>query len=393
MQATDPGTTEQMIRRAAGGFEDRYGAAPQLVGRAPGRVNLIGEHVDYAGGACLPIALRHAAYAAAARRDDDRVRVSTGTGEAPWTGTLEEIAAGRVEGWVAYTAGVLWALRAEGYDVPGIDLHLESTVPLGAGLSSSAAVECAVAVAVCGLTGVALDGEQRHRLVEACIRAETEVAKAPTGGLDQSAAMLATEDHALLVDFGSHADRSVPFDPAAHGLGLLVIDTRVSHAHSEGGYGSRRAEAEEAARRLGVEVLGQVTDLEEALAALEAPLRPRVRHVVTEIARTHDFARALEAGAWDRLGGLMDASHASLRDDYEVSCAELDVAVAAARAAGAVGARMTGGGFGGSAVALVPADGADMVAEAVTGAFAEHGWDEPAYLRAEAGPGADVLTG
>ncbi|HEY6935002.1 MAG TPA: galactokinase [Marmoricola sp.] len=392
MRATDPLTPVQMRRRTSAAFTRRYEADPDVVGLAPGRVNLIGEHVDYSGGVCLPIALRHATYAAVRRRDDDRVRLGSATETTPWEGDLGDLAPGQVEGWVGYAGGVLWALREAGFEVPGLDLHLESTVPIGAGLSSSAAVECAVAVAVLGLGGTALDHETRHRLVDVCVRAETEVAKAPTGGLDQSAAMLGEADHALLVDFGDGSTRQVPFAPAEHGLALLVMDTRVSHAHSEGGYGSRREEAEEAARQLGLPALGRVSDLDDALARVDASLRPRVRHVVTEVARTREFADALASDEWQRLGPLMDASHASLRDDYEVSCRELDVAVEAARGAGALGARMTGGGFGGSAIALVPVDRLDAVAAAVSGSFGEHGWREPAYLVAEAGPGAALVT-
>ncbi|HEU4568384.1 MAG TPA: galactokinase [Marmoricola sp.] len=390
MRTTDPGTREQMGRAAAEAFERRWQGPPEVVGTAPGRVNLIGEHVDYAGGVCLPIALRHATYAAARRRDDGLVRMSSGLEERTWEGRLVDIAPGRVEGWPAYAGGVLWALREEGYDVPALDLHVESTVPLGAGLSSSAAIECSVAAAVMGLTGIELDDATQRHLVQACMRAESEVAGAPTGGLDQSAAVLGREASALLVDFGRHTTRLVPFDPASRGLAVLVIDTRVSHAHSTGDYGSRREESEEAARQLGVAALGQVTDVEDA-ARVDAPLRPRVRHMVTENARTRAFAGALDAGDWEALGPLMDASHASLRDDYEVSCEELDVAVDAARAAGAVGARMTGGGFGGSAIALAPDGELDAVAETVTGAFVERGWREPTYLVAEAGPGAAVL--
>jgi len=391
VRTTDPGSPDQMGRRAAEAFAQRWDASPELVGAAPGRVNLIGEHVDYAGGVCLPIALRHATYAAVRRRDDGLVRMSSGAEDEAWEGRLDDIAPGRVEGWVAYAGGVLWALRQEGYDVPAVDVHVESSVPLGAGLSSSAALECSVAAALMGLTGVVLDEETRARLVDVCIRAETEVAKAPTGGLDQSAALLARESEALLVDFGRDTTRLVPFDPASRGLALLVIDTRVSHTHSTGGYGSRREEADEAARQLGIARLGEVPGL-DGLGRVDEPLRPRVRHQVTENQRTRAFATALEAGDWDALGPLMDASHASLRDDYEVSCEELDVACESARAAGAIGARMTGGGFGGSAIALVPDDSLDAVAAAVTDAFVSHEWREPSYLVAEAGPAAAVLT-
>ncbi len=341
-------------------------------------MNLIGEHVDYNGGRCLPMALTECTRARVTRRDDRRVRVSSGS--RAWEGTPEQLAT--ADPWARYVTGVLLALEV----TCGLEVAISSDVPIGAGLSSSAALECSVAVAVDDLLAL---GRTRGQLVEACVRAEQEYVGAPTGGLDQAISIHATTGHALLVDFATAHHEQVPFDPAAHGLALLVIDTRVSHELTDSGYGSRRDEAAAAATRLGVAHLGEVADPAD-VERLPDPLRRRARHVVTEIARVDGFVRALKADDWPPLGALMDASHASLRDDYEVSCAELDLAVTLARESGATGARMTGGGFGGSAIALVPLERVDAVRAAVSTAFAARGWHEPGFLVADPGPGAHV---
>jgi galactokinase len=361
------------------GFRVAFDREPAAVGRAPGRVNLVGEHVDHNGGLCLPIALEHATWAAVAPRADDLVRVvSVEAGR--WEGT--GLGPGEVDGWAAYVAGTVWALRQDGVDVPGVDIHVASTVPLGAGLSSSAALECSVAVALAPHV-------DRDRLVAACIRAETEVAGAPTGGLDQSAALHATAGHALLLDFSDGDRAQVSFDPVGHGLELLVVDTRVSHTLTDGSYGDRRAECDAAAAALGTPLREATTDSVEGLS--DDVLRRRARHVVTEIARVEEAVAMLRADDWPALGHLMDASHDSLRDDFEVSCLELDTAVTAARDAGSLGARMTGGGFGGSAIALVPADRVQAVCEAVTTAADERDLTQPAYHLARPGGGATAL--
>ena len=344
-----------------------------LTGVAPGRVNLIGEHVDYNGGRCLPMALTQATRARVSLREDDRLELTSGARS--WSGRVGD----QPDGWAAYVGGVLLALGVE----EGLDIEISSDVPVGAGLSSSAALECSVAVGVDRLLGL---GRSREELVEASIRAESEYVGAPTGGLDQTIAMFAEPGQALLLDFATGSREQVPFDPAAHGLALLVIDTRVSHELTDGGYGSRRDQAWDAARRLGVAHIAEAD--EAAIATLPAELVPRARHVVSEVARVDAFVEALRSGNWAAVGPLMDASHASLRDDYEVSCAELDVAVVTAREAGAAGARMTGGGFGGSAIALVPTERVEAVRRAVTAAFAAQGWGAPAYLDAEPGGGA-----
>jgi len=277
---------------------------------------------------------------------------------------------------------VLWALREDGLDLQGVELAIDSTVPLSAGLSSSAAVECAVAAAVCGLLGADLSHERRQRLVQACIRAESEVAGAPTGGMDQTVALLAEPGAALLIDFLDHTTTAAPLRLEPAGLEILVIDTRVSHALVDGGYASRRADCESACEALGVPSLRQAT-----LAGVErlsdARIRRRARHVVTEIDRVARGVEAIGREDWPALGDLFVASHASMRDDFEISCPELDIAVEAAAGSGAIGARMTGGGFGGSAVALVPTDDLDTVMAAVDQAFDAQGFRRAAFLLAE----------
>jgi galactokinase len=377
--------------RAGDLFRTSFTTDPDGVWAAPGRVNLIGEHVDYNGGLCLPIALPHRTFAAVRRREDDVVRMvsSLAPGDV-WTGTLAGIAPGLVDSWPAYAGGPAWSLAQDGHVLGGFDLAIDSCVPLGAGLSSSAAVECAVALALDELFGLGLAaaGDPGRKMLAAmCVRAENEVAGAPTGGMDQAAALRATAGHALLLDTLNHSAAQVPFALAEAGLELLVIDTRAEHALVDGQYAARRAACHAAADRLGVGTLREVTDLDAALAALPDPVEQRrVRHVVTEIARVEQFAALVRDGRLREVGPLMDDSHESLRVEYEVSCEELDGAVAAARVAGALGARMTGGGFGGSAIALIEAGSAPAVAGAVAAAFRDRGWPEPGFLIAVAGP-------
>ena len=395
-QILHPWSSDEGAGRATALFERAFGGAPDGVWAAPGRVNLIGEHVDYNAGLCLPMALPHRTFVALRRRDDDRIRlVSALHPDEIWEGSVADMAPGRVSGFVAYAGGPVWALRQDGFDLGGFDMADASCVPSGAGLSSSAAIESSVAVALDEVFGLGLAGDDagRARLAAACVRAENEVAGAPTGGMDQAAALRSRAGHALLLDASDSSVRLVPFDLAAAGLSLLVIDTRAPHALVDGQYAARREACHAAAARLGVASLREVTDLEAALAALSDPIeRKRVRHVVTEIARVRDFVDLVQAGRVREVGPLLDASHESLRDDYEVSCDELDVAVTAARKAGALGARMTGGGFGGSAIALIEAGSADAVAEAVRDAFAAHGMGEPAFLTAIASAPAGAVS-
>jgi len=407
----DAATPDEGAVQAANLFRDAYGYEPRGVWSAPGRVNIIGEHVDYNGGPCLPIALPHRAFVALSPRSDRTVRlVSTQTREAIDVLDLDVIGPKGTPGevanhWTAYLAGVAWALEQAGYGpLPGFDAALWSCVPLGGGLSSSAALECATAVALDEVCGLGLAGslenpndEGRKVLVEAAQAAENQIAGANTGGLDQTASLRCRQGHALALDCRDMSTRQVPFDLSAVGLELLVIDTRAKHSLADGQYGSRRADCEESARILGVGQLVEVEDLDEASAALgDDRLVARTRHVVSEIARTRAFIELLDEGPLEgtRLavaGALMNDSHDSLRDDYEVSCEELDVAVEAARAAGAHGARMTGGGFGGSAIALVSADAVLDIAQAVARAYETRGWETPHFIRALPGAPAGRL--
>ena len=389
VEAGDPQLLTASVRAA---FADRYGEPPTTVGRAPGRVNLIGEHTDYNAGLVLPVALAHATYAAARPRADELVRVASAQQDDVWEGTLGQLGPRAVEGWAGYAAGMVWALREAGHDVPGVDLLVDSRVPVGAGLSSSAALECSVGIALLDLLGVELTGpstdQVRQTLVDAAIRAETEVVGAPTGGMDQTVAVLGREGAALLIDFDSHESTPVPLDLAGHTL--LVTDTRVSHAHADGGYASRRADCEAAAAALGVVSLRAATpDAVEALT--DDRIRRRARHIVSEIRRVTETVAALDRGDWEEVGRLFDDSHRSMRDDFEISCPELDTAVAVAVQAGAVAARMTGGGFGGSSVAVVPDERVEAVMRAVDAAFVLEGFRSPVHLRAVPSAGATVV--
>jgi galactokinase len=390
MPFIEPGDPTALADEARTAFARWWDREPAVVARAPGRVNLIGEHTDYNRGLVLPVALPHATYAALAPREDDTVRIASAEQDEPWTGTLATLGPGQVDGWAAYVAGVLWALREDGIAVPGVDVLVHGTVPLGAGLSSSAALECSVALAACAVAGLSPDAALRHRLVDACIRAESEVAGAPTGGMDQTVALLASPGAALLVDFDADTTEDVALGLPDAGLALLVTDTRVQHALVDGGYAERRADCEKAAADLGLSSLRQATPAQVDTLEDER-VRRRARHVVTEVERVRDVVAAVGAGDWDEVGRLFAVSHVSMRDDFEISCPELDVAVLTAVEAGAVGARMTGGGFGGSSVALVPLERVDAVARAVDAAFAAQGFRPPAHLVAEPGAAADLL--
>jgi galactokinase len=358
----------------------------QLVASAPGRVNLIGEHTDYNGGLCLPLALPQRTTVSLVTRTDQALSLSSAQEDDLWEGSVED----RPDGWAAYVAGVVLMLRESGHDVPGFDASIDSEVPVGAGLSSSAALECSVATALAGLLGLDLsDRAERRRLATACIRAGNEYVGAPTGGMDQTIAMLAEPGHALLLDFadGSAIPVELPLEDA--GLVLLVIDTRVSHSLTDGSYGDRRAECAAAAEALGGPTLRDVS-LEAVEELADPVLRRRARHVVTENLRVLSSVGAIGDRDWQALARLLDASHTSMRDDFEISSVELDLAVETARPAGALGARMTGGGFGGSAVALVPGSAVAAVQEAVTAAFARAGHTTPAYLVATPGEAARI---
>ncbi|MFF3761929.1 galactokinase [Streptomyces sp. NPDC002185] len=376
----------------AAGFEALYGAAPEGVWAAPGRVNLIGEYTDFNDGFVLPLALPHTAVAAVSRRDDGVLRLHS----ADVDGGVVQLAVDALEplsggGWAAYPAGVVWALRAAGHPVTGADVHLASTVPTGAGLSSSAALEVVTALALNDLFGLGLSRPELARIAQ---RAENAFVGVPCGVMDQMASACAQEGHALHLDTRDLSYRQVPFDLAREGLRLLVVDTRVKHALGDGAYAERRAGCEAGARALGVRTLREVSaaHLPASLARLsDGTVLRYVRHVVSDNARVERTLALLDAGDTRAVGPVLTEGHASLRDDLRVSCPELDLVVETANAAGALGARMTGGGFGGSAVVLVDAERAGAVSAAVEKAFATAGHTAPGIFPAVPAAGARRL--
>jgi galactokinase len=361
-------------------FTAHFGVAPDGIWQAPGRVNLIGEHTDYNDGFALPFAIGARLCAAARARQDGTLVLTSGQADGTETSvSVADLAPGSVSGWAAYPAGVAWAMRTAGYPVGGISLAIDADLNPGAGLSSSAALECAVALALADLNGLTLS---RPELALLARRAENDFVGAPTGIMDQMAVLACQQGHALLLDCRSQAGTAVPLDPARSGLALMIIDTRARHELTDGGYASRRLACEEAARALGAPALRDIGDVADLGRLADPLLRRRARHVVTENQRVLLTAELLRAGQVAEVGPLLTASHASLRDDFEVSWPEADAAVAAAAGAGALGARMTGGGFGGSVIALISADRAAEVSQSVSERFARDGWVAPAFAAA-----------
>ncbi|KSU74994.1 galactokinase [Pseudarthrobacter enclensis] len=388
--APDPAAfqAEPAAKALADRFAREFGTSLAGVWQAPGRVNLIGEHTDYNEGFVLPFAIDRAARVAVGPRADSTVRLlSTYGDQGTVTASLDSLEPGSAKGWTKYPLGVIWALRERGIDVPGIDLLLDSDVPLGAGLSSSHAIECAVVTALNDLTGAGLAAED---MVLATQRAENDFVGAPTGIMDQSASLRGAKGHAVFLDCRDQNASLVPFETEPAALVLLVIDTKVQHSHADGGYASRRASCELGAEVMGVKALRdlQVGDLEEASGLLDAVTFRRVRHVVTENDRVLQTVERLSAEGPGAIGALLDASHASMRDDFEISCPELDLAVDTARANGAIGARMTGGGFGGAAIALTPVAAEQAVRAAVVQAFAGAGFTAPDIFTVSPAAGA-----
>ncbi|WP_284974370.1 galactokinase [Arthrobacter sp. efr-133-TYG-104] len=385
-------TTDSRTGMLTSRFEETFGATPDGVWQAPGRVNLIGEHTDYNEGFVLPFAIDKTAKVALRLRSDSTVRLlSTFGGHGLVQDDLAGLEPGSGRGWSRYPLGVAWALKERGVQVPGFDLLLDSDVPLGAGLSSSHAIECAVITALNELTGAGLAAEE---LVLATQRAENAFVGAPTGIMDQSASLRGAKGRAVFLDCRDQHVDLVPFDAEASGLVLLVIDTKVSHSHADGGYASRRASCELGAKTLGVKALRDVgvADLVEAATLLDDTTLRRVRHVVTENDRVLQTVDVLARQGPAHIGRLLDASHASMRDDFEISCAELDLAVETARASGAIGARMTGGGFGGSAIALTPVAQEQQVRDAVVHAFAQAAFTAPDIFTVTPAAGARRLA-
>ena len=376
-----------VAERAAGRFRAWHGAEPEGVWHAPGRANLIGEHTDYNEGWVLPFALDRGVVVAAKRRGDDVLDIRSLQADAPVTVPLATLRAGSVTGWAAYPAGVAWAIREAGQAVGGASLVIDSDLPQGAGLSSSAAIECATAVALVALYEVSVSRLELARLAR---RAENEMVGVPSGIMDQCASLLCEAGHALLLDCRTWDTAPVRLDPAAAGLALLLVDTGAQHALTDGRYALRRAECERAARAFGVRSLRDVDDPARAAEIGDRVLARRARHVISDDCRVRAAVDLLNAGDLAGLGPLLHASHASLRDDFEVSWPEADVAAEAAEAGGGLGARMMGAGFGGSVIALVPAD-TEGPREAITAAYAGRGWAPPRFLPAPPSAGAERL--
>jgi len=385
-----PAQLEALADATARGFEDAYGPGCAGIWSAPGRVNLIGEHTDYNEGFVLPFAIGARAAVAAGRRDDGLLAVASGQlhGKVA-TVPLAAVAPGAVSGWTAYPAGVAWALgladaaaasARTGGAQPGVSLYINSAVPTGSGLSSSAALECAVALALNDLWEL---GASRAALALACQRGENNVVGAPTGIMDQFASLFGEQGAAVFLDCRAVHGENVPLALEAAGLEIVLADTREQHSHAASGYADRRASCELAARILGVPALRDVGvgDLDRAADVLDPETFRRARHVVTEDERVLDAVAALRAGALESapaaIGALLTASHESMRDDFAITTPALDLAAATALEAGALGARMTGGGFGGAIIALAPSQRAAATAEAITAAFARAGFAAP----------------
>ncbi|NEC67212.1 galactokinase [Streptomyces sp. SID9727] len=378
-------------------FTALYGSEPEGIWAAPGRVNLIGEYTDFNDGFVMPLALPHTARAAVARRTDGELRLhSTDVPGGVVRLRVDGLTPHEGHGWAAYPAGVVWALREAGHEVTGADIQLTSTVPTGAGLSSSAALEVVTALALNDLFGLGLDAAELAVLAQ---RAENAFVGVPCGVMDQMASACCTEGHALHLDTRDLGRCQVPFDLAAHGLRLLVVDTRVKHALGDGAYAERRAGCEEGARLLGIptlrdlpyEELGTALDRLAESGADESVVR-YVRHVVGDNQRVEQVIALLDAGDVRAAGPVLTAGHVSLRDDLRVSCVELDLVVEAANAAGALGARMTGGGFGGSAIVLVEEARAEAVTKSVLEAFTAAGYGTPGVFPAVPSAGARRLV-
>ncbi|KAA0097944.1 galactokinase [Mycolicibacterium sp. P1-18] len=353
---------------------------------APGRINLIGEHTDYNQGFALPIALPDRttvtlrpdggdAVVVRSDREDGEVRIPLDT------------TPGEVTGWAAYVAGVIWALRGAGHRVRGGTMHVTSGVEMGSGLSSSAALECAVLGALAAAAGLHVDRTEQARIAQ---RAENDYVGAPTGLMDQLASLCGEPRHALLIDFWDDSVTPVPFDPAAAGLALLVVNSNAPHHHAGGEYAARRASCERAAAALGVGSLREVQDRGEAvLGGVTDPVDARrARHILTENQRVADVVSALARADFAAVGRLFDASHASMRDDFEITTDHIDLIADTAVRAGALGARMTGGGFGGCVIVLADVDRCDAVAQSIMDAVLRAGYHPATITRTRAAAGA-----
>ena len=369
-------------------FTDLFGHAPDVIAQAPGRVNLIGEHIDYSQGYVLPFAIDAVTTVALSKRSDNQVRLASAQQSTELITTdLSHITSKSGEGWARYVLGVIWALEIK----EGLDIYIDGRVPLGAGLSSSAALECSVAVSLNHLFQL---GKNLKELALLTQRAENDYVGVPCGIMDQSVSLMAKEGYALLLDCRDLSTRHIPVDFADAGLRLLIVDTRAHHALIDGGYAERRASCESAAKKLGVTSMRDINldTLIHDSSVITSVEFQRSRHAVTEIARVLSAVEFLEERQFEKLGELLTQSHISLRDDYNVSCPELDLVVETALAHGALGARMVGGGFGGSAIALIREMDAGSISQAIEQAFAHKGFEAPRFFSSLPSDGAKVIS-
>ena len=369
-------------------FLETFGEEPDLIAAAPGRVNLIGEHIDYSDGFVLPFAIKDRTFAAIRKRDDSTVRIASAQRRNKIV-TVDIIAVkpGLKGEWERYALGVLWSMGVKS----GVDLMIDGHVPLGAGLSSSAALECSVATAVNHLFDLGLSLEDLARLSQ---KAENQYVGVPCGIMDQSVSLMATNGSALLLDCRDLSTRNIPFDVASSGLELLIIDTQAHHALTDGGYAERRASCESVVAKLGIKSMRELTmtQLDTSRNLLSNVEYIRARHAVTEMQRVLDCVEALSQADFKKVGQLINQSHVSLRDDYTVSCPELDTAVDAALSAGALGSRMVGGGFGGSAIALIEASKTTETIKAIEKAFSDKKFKSPRFFTSLPSQGAEVIS-
>jgi galactokinase len=368
-------------------FVKTFGQTPDVIAAAPGRVNLIGEHIDYSDGFVLPFAIADRTYAALRKRPDRLVRIASAQRRKTIvTLNLDEINPTVKGQWERYVLGVIWAMGIN----EGVDVMIDGHVPLGAGLSSSAALECSVATALNDLFSLGFDLETLARLTQ---KAENQYVGVPCGIMDQSVSLMAKTGSALLLDCRDLTSRDVVFDVASSGLELLIIDTQAHHSLTDGGYAERRASCDSVVAKLGIRSMRELTleKLENSKDAITATEFIRARHAVSEIARVIDAVAALEAKNFQELGLLLNASHESLRDDYDVSCPELNAAVNASLSAGALGARMVGGGFGGSAIALIKASQTQEVIKAIEIEFKKNFFKAPRFFTSLPSQGAEII--
>ena len=369
-------------------FLEIFGEEPDLIAAAPGRVNLIGEHIDYSEGFVLPFAIADRTFAAIARNNDGLVRIASQQRKNRiFTIDIKDVQPGSAGEWEKYVLGVIWTMGI----TSGVDILVDGHVPSGAGLSSSAALECSVAV---GLNTLFSLGKSLEDMARATQKAENDYVGMPCGIMDQSVSLMGREGSALLLDCRDLTTESVPFDVASEGLELLIIDTQAHHALVDGGYAERRASCESVAAKFAIPSMRHLTMdvLDARRSEITETEYIRARHAVTEIQRVKDAVTALRANDFVTLGRLINESHNSLRDDYTVSCVELDEAVDASRAAGALGARMVGGGFGGSAIALIKADQIESTKDAIRSAYAAKGFKAPRFFTSLPSAGASARS-